>query len=196
MNRILKMTLLGLLFTGLAALPVFALPTANTGYIYIGDSRFAYMDNDLAFSSAPNVFNVSVPGEGYWWLTNIAQPFISNIKQSNPQITTWYEIYNLGVNDLASIDYYVQYYQNRALFNRVVLVSVNPVENCNRADNPSIEYFNSRLRATNLAYIDCYSYLRSTAYGTYDGIHYTPETNRAIYNYIDSSMTLYTAAVK
>lgn len=190
MNRFIKTAVLTVLLTAAFAIPVFALPSDGVGYIYIGDSRFAYMDQNIAFSAQPNVFNVSVPGEGCWWLYNIATPYVDNLKASNPQIKVWYEIYGLGVNDLASIEYYLSYYRNRALSNNVILVSVNPVENCDRADNAAIEAFNARLAATKLPYIDCYNYLKATSYGTYDGIHFTPETNQHIYNYLDACVTL------
>ncbi len=183
--------------TLIIAVPVFAEPVGTTGYIYIGDSRFAYMDGNTAFSASPNVWNVSVEGMGYGWLQGEAAPYVDNLKASNPQITNWYEIYGLGVNDITSIDFYTNFYLTRALKSKVILVSVNPVgSNCDRTTNPAVEAFNLKLRSTGLPYIDCYNYLMTNGYSTYDGTHFTPETNWAIKNFLTTSVDMVAAVMK
>lgn len=194
----IRLVFLTFIMTAIFSLPVFAAPAPNVGYIYIGDSRFAYMDKNIAYSNTfspanANIWDVSVPGEGYGWLSGTATAYVANIKANNPQITKWYEIYGLGVNDLTSIDFYINYYRQRALANKVILVSVNPVQDgCDRATNPGIESFNEKLAATGIPYINCYNYLVSNGFSTYDGTHYTADTDLKIYNYISACTDLYT----
>lgn len=191
----LKTTILTVLFILMGISTVWALPAPNVGYIYIGDSRFLYMDRSTNYSQAPNVWDVAVEGEGYCWLSTTGVAYVDNLKATNPQITTWYEIYGLGVNDLASIDYYVNFYKQRALKANVILVSVNPVGDTNRADNATIEAFNQRISQAGLPYIDTYSYLTKTWYSTYDGVHYTADTDVYIYNTLSTAIDNYTDAL-
>lgn len=194
----LKFLVATLFMTCLFAVPAFAEPVGTTGYIYVGDSRFAYMDGTTGFSQHPNVWNVSVEGMGYGWLASEAAPYVDGIKASNPQITKWIEVYGLGVNDIASIDFYTNFYRQRALQgNRVILVSCNPVGwNCDRATNESVAAFNQKLIATGLPYIDCYNYLMRNGYSCYDGTHFTAETNAVIRNYLGACVDLYASMMR
>lgn len=193
----IKILLCTAFLTILLALPVFAAPMPGTGYIYIGDSRFSYMDGNTGFSQNPSVWNVSVPGMGYGWLVTEAVPYVEGIKANNPQITKWYEIYGLGVNDIANADNYAAFYANRALTNRVILVSVNPVGyNCDRTNPAAVEAFNTKLRCTMLPYIDCYNYLINTGFVSYDGTHYAPQTDVMIKDFLTASVDLYTGMIK
>lgn len=189
--RIFKAFIISIFLVLAGSTVVLANPAANVGYIYVGDSRFLYMDRNTNFSQAANIWNVSVEGEGYCWLSTTAAPYIDNIKATNPQITTWYEIYGLGINDLDSVIYYTNFYKQRALTNNIILVSVNPVACCEKADNDRVKIFNQYLSQTGLPYIDTFNYLSQTWCYAYDGIHYTPDTDVYIYNTLSSAVDAY-----
>ncbi len=116
-------------------------------------------------------------------------------------------IVNLGVNDIYSKKAYVAYYRSmsRRLKNcKFYFMSVNPtneksmlkVKHYSRSDS-SIRSFNNYLKKNlsgKYTYLDCYSYLLETGYGTAsgfgandgkrdDGLHYTRKTSRRIFEF-------------
>lgn len=78
----------------------------------------------------------------------------------------------------------------------LVLLSVNPLdkEKCDKYGYDydgvmsGIEVFNDKLSETEYMYIDTYSYLMNNGFSTVDGLHYTDDTYRLIYNYVRSAL--------
>lgn len=60
-----------------------------------------------------------------------------------------------------------------------------PAENLNK----KIQQFNNKLNTSNATFIDCYNYLSSTGFSTYDGVRYMPDTSKYILGYISSHIT-------
>lgn len=165
----------------------------NIGYIYVGDSRLIGIDMYTGFTKDPNVWMVAQTSKGYGWLTSSAISKVDAIEKANPQITDWYEVYTLGINDMGNKDKYCAWYSERGLTHNVILLSLNPIERHRSITNESIEKFNASLIATGLNYIDCYSYLTQKGYKTADGVHFSVETNKAIRYYMQNSATLIAA---
>ncbi len=112
---------------------------------------------------------------------------VDKIVQAHPDIDRWEYIVNLGVNDLYDINAYIQLYREMSEPENVdiILVSVNPVKDYPRRDNADIEAFNAQLtEALDFKYIDTYKILTEEGFDTVDGLHYTEETNRRIYDLI------------
>lgn len=162
----------------------------NIGYIYVGDSRLIGIDMYTGFTKDPNIWMVAQTSKGYGWLKSGAVAKVEAIEKANPQITDWYEVYLLGINDPGNRDKYAAWYAERGLTHKVILVSVNPIERHKSITNESIMNFNNSLIATGLGYVDCYGYLMGKGFKTADGVHYSVETNKAIRNYIQNSVIL------
>ncbi len=161
----------------------------RVGTIYIGDSRTVGMDDVLDLENLEeDTFVVAKVGQGYAWLTSTALPQVERIKKQNPQIDAWQYIINLGVNDLGSIDKYLEKYEKLAEDDNVeiLLVSVNPVKNYPTVSNDDIEEFNEKLQESGFYYIDTYSVLMNDGYSTTDGLHYTNDTYEQIHDAICS----------
>lgn len=160
------------------------IPT-DTGYIFVGDSRFVGMNTACGIGSRSNQFVVAKISQGYYWLTNEAMAQVDSII-SNHAASAWVVIFNLGINDLQNINNYTSFYAGLANKPyKVVLVSVNPVGNYPKIPNSTVEGFNNSLRATGYTYIDTYSYLMNErGYVTPDGLHYSNNTYQDIYRYI------------
>lgn len=167
----------------------------KVGYIYLGDSRFVGMNNQCHIDEEENTWVVAKVGEGLKWMQDTALPEIDGIVDDNPDITYWFLITGLGVNDLGNIDKYIKEYDSLDGF-EIVLVSVNPMEK-SKADkwgydynglSPKIVKFNDKLKETSYQYIDVYSQLIENGYKTVDGLHYNKETYKYIYSIINSYM--------
>jgi len=162
----------------------------NTGYIFVGDSRFVGMDIYCNIDEQQDKFLIAKVGEGYSYLITYAIPQISEIINSNTSFEHWKVIIGLGVNDLGNINKYVEAYNeiNNEQF-ELVLVSVNPVEYHSYITNETIESFNNNLKAIeNTKYIDTYQCLIDNGYSTSDGVHYTKSTYETIYSIIVNNM--------
>lgn len=120
-------------------------------------------------------------------------------------------IFNLGINDYGSISSYISYMQElgselKAKGCKLYYMSLNPVNNkliqaSGKPSRPeaSIRNFNASIKSSlctggMYTYIDTYSYLMRTGYGTDasttgvdigidDGLHYTSKTYKRIYQY-------------
>ena len=160
----------------------------ETGYIFLGDSRFYLMNEECKIEDVPNFFVVSCPGMGYAWLADTAFPKVQSLQRQHTEIKNWVVICGLGVNDLTSIRSYLNKYRKWPASSKLYLLSVNPTKSGApaRCNNQRIEAFNSRLKKVeNATYIDCYRYLTKLGYGTKgDGIHYDSSTNWAVYSYV------------
>lgn len=153
----------------------------HTGYIFVGDSRFVNMNDVCGISKRDNLFMVAKVGEGYNWFSETALQQIKRITSSG-LFDKWKLIICLGINDLGNIDKYVKKYGSLKDVYDITLVSVNPVNNYGNLSNSQIETFNSVLTELSYDYIDTYHLLLSTGYATTDGLHYSGDTTRKIYN--------------
>lgn len=166
--------------------------TSTIGYIYVGDSRYIGLDMYTGLSKIPNVWMVAKVAKGYGWLKSSAQSQVDSIEASNPQITRWYEVYTLGINDPGNMGKYAEWYLQRALSgHNVVLVSVNPIERHKSITNELISGFNQTIASTGLPYIDSYSYLIDKGYKTADGVHFDKKTNQLINCYVTIMLKSY-----
>ena len=160
----------------------------ETGYIFLGDSRFYLMNEECKIEDVPNFFVVSCPGMGYAWLADTAFPKVQSLQRQHTEIKNWIVICGLGVNDLTSIRSYLNKYRRWPESSKLYLLSVNPTKSGApvRCNNQRIEAFNNRIKKVeNATYIDCYRYLTNLGFGTKgDGLHYDAPTNWAIYSYI------------
>lgn len=156
-------------------------PEPSTGYIFVGDSRFVNMNDVCGISKRDNLFMVAKVGEGYSWFSETALGQIKRITSSG-LFDKWKLIICLGINDLGNIDKYVKKYESLKDVYDITLVSVNPVNNYGNLSNAQIEKFNSVLTELPYDYIDTYHLLLSTGYATTDGLHYSGDTTRKIYN--------------
>lgn len=156
----------------------------NIGYIFIGDSRMKGIDYFGGLSENSDIWVLSDVSRGYKYLTEQAATDISALENSNPQISTWYEIYALGLNDIGNKDKYCQWYQNRAMAHKVIVVSVDPIEQHRSINNEMISAFNASLAMTGLKYIDSNRYLINSGFATSDGVHFKNETSKKLAAYL------------
>lgn len=124
---------------------------------------------------------VAKVGEGYSWFNDTALQQINRITSSG-LFDKWKLIICLGINDLGNVEKYVKKYESLKDDYDITLVSVNPVNNYGSLTNDQIEKFNSVLTELPFPYIDTYRLLLSTGYATTDGLHYSGDTTRKIYN--------------
>lgn len=161
-------------------------------YIFVGDSRTVGMDT--AVGKKDKVKIIAKIGEGYNWFKNTA---ISAVNKELKSVSgSAYIFTNMGVNDLA-VDNYISEYKSLATSDwkkhKIVVVSVGPVDEAMEkkhgysVKNSQIESFNSKLKKgissmSNISYCDTYNNV--SGYKTTDGVHYTNDTYKKIYNYI------------
>ena len=162
------------------------------GYIFVGDSRLKGVDMYGGLSkNNPDIWSLSAVSRNYSYLNSKADKDITAIMTSNPQVTKWYEVYCLGVNDMGNLQKYIAWYKNRALAHNVILTAVPPTKKCKRIPNSSIEAFNASLIGTGLPYLDLYTYLTGTGVQTgKDGIHYTNATCQTAAGYLAAAVRL------
>ncbi len=154
---------------------------ADTGYIFVGDSRFVHMNEVCNISGTENLFVVAKVGEGYSWFSQTAMQQIKRIISSG-LYSKWKIIICLGVNDLDALDKYVSKYEQLKNDYDISLVSVNPITNYGNLSNTKIEKFNSGIKKLDLPYIDTYRLLMVTGFTTTDGLHYNADTSKKIFN--------------
>ena len=155
-------------------------PAPESGYIFIGDSRFVNMNDVCKISDSENLFMVAKVGEGYNWFRDTALKQVKRIV-STKLFPEWKLIICLGINDLGNRKKYLDKYIELKEDYDITLVSVNPVYEYPRITNSEVQEFNSFLEALGLPYIDTYNVLMSTGYETSDGLHYKPDTTWKIY---------------
>ena len=156
-------------------------PDEKTGYIFVGDSRFVNMNDVCEISKEDNLFMVAKVGEGYSWFSQTALKQIKRIISSG-LYSDWKLVICLGINDLGSINNYLKKYEELKADYDITLVSVNPVNNYPTITNTEVEKFNSSLKSADLPFINTYNILMTTGYSTTDGLHYSPDTTRKIYD--------------
>ncbi len=153
----------------------------DTGYIFVGDSRFVAMNSVCGISKTDNLFMVAKVGEGYSWFNSTAMQQIKRIISSG-LYKNWKIIICLGINDLGNLNKYLDKYKNISDDYDMTLVSVNPVDHYGSLSNQQIKDFNAGLKGLSLPYIDTFELLAETGYKTTDGLHYDEETGKKIYN--------------
>ena len=172
----------------------------QTGYIYLGDSRFVGMNRYIHIDEMENTFVVAKVGKGLSWLESTASGKIEEIIRSNANIDNWVVITGLGINDYWNAAKYIDYYDTLEDV-QLILVSVNPVEK-DKCDAYGYDYdklsegiieFNDKLMETDYQYIDVYTAMMDEGFSTVDGVHYKKETYQFIYDtiklYLDTQLT-------
>lgn len=127
----------------------------ETGYIFLGDSRFYLMNEECKIEDVPNFFVVSCPGMGYAWLADTAFPKVQSLQRQHTEIKNWIVICGLGVNDLTSIRSYLNKYRRWPESSKLYLLSVNPTKSGApvRCNNQRIEAFNNRIKKVKTLHI-------------------------------------------
>ena len=159
--------------------------TAINTRIWIGDSRTVGMKGAVT-ENGHNVWSCE-DSTGFYWMKHNGIPNIVDKISSDSAI-----IILMGVNDLTNSASYVKYVNSQvSSWNKrgakVYFVSVNPTEGGYAYLDASIKNFNSALKdnlSSSVKYIDTYSYLTKKGFSTTDGLHYTNDTYKKIYNYV------------
>lgn len=171
------------------------LTNKNDNFIFIGDSRTVAYKDIVEVDKYDFVTFISEDSIGHDWLEKTA------IEKLNTRFETtdlnYNVILNLGINDLENIDKYINTYNELANKNpkhNFFVVSLNKVNTeemikngYNKMENSNIEEFNINMKkslASNIHFIDTYSYYKDKDLYTNDGLHYTKNSSSDILNYI------------
>lgn len=156
--------------------------TDNPFLIWAGDSRTLGMrdavDNDDVY--------IGASGEGYQWLSETGLPQLREAIGQHPDAPV---VFNFGVNDYDDMELYLKLYTSLTEEypdTRFYFLSVNPIEPtlCKNITNEEIADFNNHLKAAFPdTYIDSFTYLMAEETVTVDGIHYSEEGYRSIYQF-------------
>ncbi len=159
-------------------------------YILVGDSRFVGQKSSGQTDSKTTYIAKSSQGLSY--LKEQAEA----MKKQDSKNTAF--VINMGVNDLYNASNYVSYINDLAKSYKgsIYYLSVNPVDenkekqNGYSVKNKDIESFNKTLKngLKNVTYLDSYSYLQKKGFSTSDGVHYTNQTYKDIYNFIKNNI--------
>lgn len=173
------------------------------GLILVGDSRTEYMSKVSGITNKySNTIFIGLSGSGYDYLNETAVPKLKTyLNNSNKKYIV---VFNHGVNDLEDVDKYISLYAKlitTSSYSRhaFYFMSVNPVFDGCRLDrngsgtgatNIKIKQFNSKMKSYFGAnkYLDCFSNNINIGYDSYDGIHYTDDTNRQVMGFILNSL--------
>ena len=159
------------------------------GYIFIGDSRFAALEQNCSISSIPDCFVLAKVSAGYRWMTDEAVFAAYDIMDSHPEITDWMIISGFGINDLHNGEKYAAAYQSLAEAAQVVVLSVNPVGKGSKIRDEEIVSFNEDMMQTEgIQYLDTYHFLQESGFYARDGVHYDAETNRRLWDMLWESL--------
>ena len=156
------------------------LPSHEKGYIFVGDSRFVFMNQVDRISDNENLFVVAKVGEGYSWLDSTALSQIKRIVSSG-LFPEWEVVVCLGINDLDNLEKYKKKFSDMAGNYSLSLVSVGPITSYGNLSNAKIENFNSGIKELDLPYIDTYRLLTLTGFNCSDGLHYDADSSRKIF---------------
>lgn len=163
----------------------------TVGTIFIGDSRFVGMDDEVDIESHDREFCIAKIGQGYFWFKNNALKKCDDIRKENTALTKWRYVVCLGVNDIQNIKNYLEEYKRLTRNDetiQLILVSVNPVKDYATVNNTQIKKFNTKLQDAGYDYIDTYSQMEKNGFESTDGLHYTNKTYRMIYNLIEDGL--------
>lgn len=161
-------------------------------YIIVGASRI--VDMSVAVNSSNTIF-IAQSGQGYNWLKSTAGPRLMSYLKQNPNCKV---IFQLGNNDVKNITSYISYY--RALMKKYpetefYFMDATPCSGTVASKNKTRQQFNAKLKAVfgNLC-VGGYDYLVSIHFTTVDGIHYTPDISKKLYNYVIQAVNRVSAA--
>lgn len=154
----------------------------ETPVIWAGDSRTLGMQNAM---KNDDVY-IGASGEGYQWLSQIGLP---QVKEAIARYPASPVVFNFGVNDYDNLEHYLLLYE--ALLEEYpntgfYFLSVNPIDPavCTNITNEEITDFNRHLQSSfSDAYLDSYTYLMTKEVIPIDGVHYSAEDYRLIYEY-------------
>lgn len=157
-------------------------------FLIVGDSRTVGMDMVISASKTKFIGKVSM---GYSWLVSTAGPQVKQYLAKNPNANV---VFAFGINDLGNVNRYISYYKSlvkkypKANFR---FMSVNPVNEALASrvgysvKNSAIKTFNKKLKnAFGSKYLNTYTWLNKNGFSTGDGLHYTGDTYKKLYNYI------------
>lgn len=155
-----------------------------SNFVFVGDSRTVGMGQVL------NLDTIAEIGVGYSFLAAHREEIL---EYEGKNI-----VFNLGVNDLAHIDDYIEFFQRLpeefCFDNNIYVVSVNPTSGSYSSMNGDIDYFNVQLSdslPSTCKWIDTCSFLREAGFGSPDGLHYDQQTYELIANLIYNNVLLY-----
>lgn len=184
--------------------------------IMVGDSRTVRMRQTLESQNCGANMSgarfVAASGQGLKWFETEGYTLLKNqIRHVNPTSSKPAAIvFNLGINDLSRISEYIAYMNQiapelQAMHCKLFYMSLNPINSVmiektgrlSRRTEAGTRDFNSRLKtglSGNYTYIDSYSWLMKTGFGTCngkngkdssedDGLHYTVKTYKRIYDF-------------
>ena len=100
-------------------------------------------------------------------------------------------IFGFGVNDLGNVSRYISYFNDLIKAYpqaKIYILSVNPIVESKwkskYVSNKGIRNFNDKIfKAFKSRYINTFTYLCKSGYDTVDGLHYTADTYRKIYDF-------------
>lgn len=150
--------------------------------IWVGDSRTLGMQEALENSD----LYIAAAGEGYNWFVETGLAEMEAAVKEHPDAPV---VLNFGVNDYDNMDKYMELYQTMTAEHpdtQFYFLSVNPIdpEVCTNITNEEIADFNSHLRALFPdTYLDSYTMIKASEIVPFDGIHYTKDDYRQIYEY-------------
>ena len=171
--------------------------------VWMGDSRFVGIQNDVDYDKEKDVF-ISRWGKGYDWMLETAFPEFEKLAASGTKINICY--WSLGANDITN-EPSERNMELAAMFAEEVgkliaahpettfyLLSYGPVgeEGMDPNNIPDCAAYNKALRLftdrvlelTGMIYLDQGEYLEQTGFKVYDGCHYDAETNKRAYDYV------------
>ena len=164
--------------------------TTYNSYMFLGDSRTVGMKNAV---SSDDIF-ICKEGEGYSWMMSNAFPQADEKVTSGMAVVIWF-----GVNDmLDNADNYIKAINEKAKEWKekgagVFYVSVGPISEGGYVHDPTnysdqnVAKFNEAMKnglSSDVIYVDIYSKLKSDGFETTDGLHYTADSYKKIYNLI------------
>lgn len=150
--------------------------------IWVGDSRTLGMKEALNNAD----LYIGAAGEGYTWFAETGLEEMKKAVQTYPDCPV---VLNFGVNDYDNMDRYMELYQSLTEEypdTHFYFLSVNPIdpEVCHNITNEEIADFNNHLRSLFPdTYLDSYTEIKAHEIIPFDGIHYTKDDYRLIYDY-------------
>lgn len=178
--------------------------------VIVGDSRFELMEIDSPDLEIPHYMKlIAKSGAGIDWFEKTALPRLTDVLDSAPDDIYYHVVFNMGVNDLNQTKLYdIRIQDYSKLYEKLALeypnvqfyfLSVNPVDEeiinkywpKNIRTNGKIKIFNRKILSMiednkfgNFKYCDSYN---NVDFETYDGLHYTSDTNTRIISYIKNN---------
>ena len=161
--------------------------------IWVGDSRFV---GQSQYAKDNNDTYIAKVAMGYNWFNSTAIPQVNAVKQAGEAI-----VVNIGVNDMNSSALCArlnQLAESDWKDCNVIFMSVNPVNDSKAAAhgysvrNSQVVAFNNYMKqhlSSKVQYLNTFSVINDNSYNyTSDGVHYTADGYKAIYNKAKSSL--------